>query len=265
MKIKQVSDLHLEFGPMSLPNNENANVLVLGGDIFVAETLTRSPQRPLYDRAEAYRKFISAVCNDYENVIMVCGNHEHYNGCFDATHSIIRDEFKYNNFYLLDDESVTIGDTMFYGATLWTDLNRGCQITESQYESINDYKIIRRGAKHGYRKLLPRDTKINHSASMHILEKTIENAEKVYVATHYAPSYASIDLKYKTDYYGNGFYASDISEFILDRQQIKVWSHGHIHCNNDYMIGECRVVSNPRGYVGYELNPDFMEDFIVEM
>jgi hypothetical protein len=35
---------------------------------------------------------------------------------------------------------------------------------------------------------------------------------------------------------------------MLDRPQIKLWTHGHTHHPFDYVIGECRVVCNPRGY-----------------
>jgi len=42
----------------------------------------------------------------------------------------------------------------------------------------------------------------------------------------------------------------------LDHPQIKLWTHGHTHHEFDYMIGECRVVCNPRGYHGYEPQAD---------
>jgi hypothetical protein len=31
-----------------------------------------------------------------------------------------------------------------------------------------------------------------------------------------------------------------------------LWTHGHMHDDFDYTIGTCRVVCNPRGYVGHE-------------
>ena len=37
MKIAITSDVHLEFGDLDLHNDENADVLILGGDIFVAD------------------------------------------------------------------------------------------------------------------------------------------------------------------------------------------------------------------------------------
>jgi hypothetical protein len=50
----------------------------------------------------------------------------------------------------------------------------------------------------------------------------------------------------------NGGYASDLSEFVLDHENIKVWVHGHMHDPVDYVIGGTRVVSNPRGYTPWE-------------
>ena len=54
----------------------------------------------------------------------------------------------------------------------------------------------------------------------------------------------------------NGGYSSDLSEFILDNPQIKLWTHGHTHEDFDYMIGSTRIVCNPRGYDGYEDRAD---------
>jgi hypothetical protein len=50
----------------------------------------------------------------------------------------------------------------------------------------------------------------------------------------------------------NGAFHSDLSDFILDRPHIKLWTHGHMHNTSDYLVGNTRVVCNPRGYVKYE-------------
>ena len=72
------------------------------------------------------------------------------------------------------------------------------------------------------------------------------------VVGHHTPSPFSIHPKYAHDTLMNGGYTSDLIEFILDRPQIKLWTHGHTHEQFDYMIGSTRVVCNPRGYAGYE-------------
>jgi len=40
-----------------------------------------------------------------------------------------------------------------------------------------------------------------------------------------------------------------------------MWCHGHIHESSRYMLGECMVVSNPRGYYDYEENLGFDNEF----
>ena len=54
----------------------------------------------------------------------------------------------------------------------------------------------------------------------------------------------------------NGGYSSDLESFIIDRPQIKLWTHGHTHDDFDYTIGSTRVVCNPRGYDSYEEQAD---------
>jgi Icc-related predicted phosphoesterase len=76
--------------------------------------------------------------------------------------------------------------------------------------------------------------------------------KKCVVVGHHTPSHQSCHDMYKGDYIMNGGYHSDLSEMILDRPQIKLWTHGHTHHCFDYMIGETRVVCNPRGYANYE-------------
>jgi hypothetical protein len=63
----------------------------------------------------------------------------------------------------------------------------------------------------------------------------------------------------------NGGYHSDLSEFILDRPGIKLWTHGHTHELFDYMIGSTRVVCNPRGYDGHEAIADNFTLKVVEL
>jgi hypothetical protein len=65
----------------------------------------------------------------------------------------------------------------------------------------------------------------------------------------------------------NGGYHSDLSEFILDHPQIKLWTHGHTHVPFDYMIGETRVVCNPRGYEndGYSEDTGWNPNILLEI
>ena len=76
---------------------------------------------------------------------------------------------------------------------------------------------------------------------------------------------SSTKPRYKNDTLVNGAYSSDLSEFILDHPQIKLWTHGHTHDTFDYMIGSTRIVCNPRGYINYEGRADEFELLTVEI
>lgn len=60
-------------------------------------------------------------------------------------------------------------------------------------------------------------------------------------------------------------YASNLENFIMKYPNIKLWCHGHIHSNSDYMIGNCRVICNPRGYEHYKENTSFNSHYIIEV
>ena len=73
---------------------------------------------------------------------------------------------------------------------------------------------------------------------------TIENNyDKIVVCGHHAPSYQSIHERYKADKYINGCYVSDLENFILDKEKIVLWTHGHMHNSFDYHVGKTRVRS----------------------
>ena len=74
----------------------------------------------------------------------------------------------------------------------------------------------------------------------------------------------SIDKSRYGDVPLNFCYYTELTEFILDRAPA-LWLHGHVHSSFDYMIGDTRVVCNPRGYVGNEVNPNFDPELVVEV
>jgi len=93
----------------------------------------------------------------------------------------------------------------------------------------------------------------------------IDSTKKYVIVGHHAPSKQSIKPRYRSDNLINGAYSSDLSEFILDHPQIKLWTHGHTHDIFDYKIGETRVLCNPRGYMNYEKCADYFELLFTEI
>lgn len=279
MKIKIVSDLHLEFVDAEINNDEDCDVLVLAGDIVVAQDLHDYPivsdntQSPLGSRqrmALRYRDFFSAVTTKFKEVIYVPGNHEYYKGKWHAGTDYLRDECsKYSNLFFLEDESVVLGGVAFIGGALWTDMNKQDPITLATIkDAMNDFKLIRND-KRSYSALRPIETVKRHKKTLAYFKTALdEYADRdCFVISHHGPSLLSIHEKYQKETDMNGGFVSDLSEFILDHPQIKVWAHGHTHNNFDYMIGDTRVICNPRGYVTYEWteNPAWSPNKIVTL
>ena len=79
----------------------------------------------------------------------------------------------------------------------------------------------------------------------------------VVMITHHAPSPQSFNNGYREES-SKPFYVNDLESFINKNSNIKYWVHGHIHETNNYQIGECNVVSNPRGYYKYGTNEEFL-------
>jgi predicted phosphodiesterase len=273
MKIAVCSDLHLEFGDLDLVNDQDADVLILGGDIFVVEDLNYL--EPFNDvlmptrmnlRARRYFDFVERCSKRFPQVILIMGNHEHYHGDYAATAKTIRGTFgDLHNVHFLDKEWRIINGVLFYGGTLWTDMNGEDPVTMQQIRfMMNDYQSVKNTTKReGFytRKFLPEDSVQDHKKFLEELRKVLAvyPTQKTVVVGHHAPSKASTHPRYKHEHIMNGAYSTNLDEFILDNRNIKLWTHGHTHHEFDYMIGTCRVVCNPRGYDGQEEQADHFQ------
>jgi len=262
MRINLMSDLHLEFADLTLPGGD---VLILSGDLCEAKNI----KRELYNRdmvlleheqkdrrPDRWFRFLEEECGKYREVVYVMGNHEHYGFQFQKTFAHIAGQLP-DNVHLLENATHTIEDVVFVGATLWTDMNKGDDLTLYHMKSMmNDYRQVTmfNEAKSVYHRLTPERTMEEHYKSRNYIRETVEAnpTGKFVVVTHHAPSKASTKPRYIDDTMMNGAYSSDLSDLILDNPQIKVWTHGHTHDMFDYMVGSTRVLCNPRGYKYYE-------------
>lgn len=284
MKISICSDVHLEFGYLDLRNKDNADVLILSGDIMVACDLSTPDSNEvvsLSKKHQEYIKFMEQVCSEFKHVIYVAGNHEHYHGDFSETIPKLRNAFGHLvNLHILEKESVNINDVMFIGGTLWTDMNKEDPMTLAHIRGVmNDFRIIDDVKKEvHYRdqdgnsrtrtgKFSPIESVNEHKQMLSYIKSILdENAtRKCVVVGHHAPSKMSTHPRYATEVIMNGAYSSDLSDFILDHPQVKLWTHGHTHETFDYNIGSTRIVCNPRGYINYEDRADRFELVTVEI
>lgn len=286
MKIAICSDLHLEFGPITLENKEGADVLVLSGDILVENDLDVWNEEAADNgyarkRSVMFHTFMQECAAAFKHVVYVAGNHEHYHGDFAKTLKGLKAKFSYlPNVHILDREFVTFDDVTFIGGTLWTDMNKEDALTLYHIRAMmNDFRIVQNsdrvvhfkdpeGKFHTREaKLCPEDVVVEHKAMLEFVRHVIEGRfeDKFVVCGHHAPSKLSTKPRYQNDTLMNGGYSSDLSDFIIDHPQIKLWTHGHTHDTFDYMVGSTRVVCNPRGYIGYEDTADEFELKIVEV
>lgn len=274
MQFSLISDIHLNFADLTLPGGD---VLVMAGDIIEAGHLriADNAKKDVF-LADRYRRFFHEEMAKYDHVIYVAGNHESYSNSYEDTHDRIQKELP-ANVHLLENDSVEIDGVIFYGATMWTDCNRNDPLTLlTLADRMYDYRGIHHesGTKltniHGHsyytQKFTPSYTVSVHKNTIKKMDAFLTaNASKdVVVVTHHAPSSLSIDDDYSHDYHMNGGYHSRLDEFILDNPNIRTWCHGHVHCFKDYLVGDTRVVANPRGYKGYEQRAeDFDPSFTV--
>ena len=278
MKIAIASDVHLEFGDLILKNEEDADALILSGDICVAADFRESDGIIENGKSQRYIDFFSRCASEFPKVLYVAGNHEHYNGDYAETFTILRKYLGHiENLHILDKEHVTINDVTFIGGTLWTDMNAQDPMTLAHIRvKMNDFRVIENSNEMvSYRtfdvneegtqiptfhkrpaKFLPEDTVQDHKKMLEYINVTSEPLGKYVVVGHHAPSKVSTHPRYQTEVIMNGAYSSRLDNFILNHPQIKLWTHGHTHEEFDYMIGTTRVVCNPRGYINYENRAD---------
>lgn len=284
MKIQILSDLHLEFqNPPDLVN-AGADILVLGGDIFLAEYFYRNPRfvttidgdvKDLSEvinnggysnEARRWREFLQ-FCNDnWKHVIYLMGNHEHYKGRWDRTAQVLREEISYYpNIHFLEQDRIVIDDIQFLGATLWTDMNNHDPLTlMSARDFMNDYKAIKDFSNGSFTRLNANTTVFKHVETREWIKSlTTKSDMKTVVCTHHPPSRGSLHPRYANQHLMNGCFINDLDGLIADNPNIVLWTHGHVHDPFDYLVDKCRVVCNPRGYPGEITN--YNPNLIIEI
>jgi hypothetical protein len=268
-KISVCSDLHLEFGYQELPGGE---VLILAGDICEARSFKKQFHSTRVTDANPgtyrYCDFFYKECAKYDRVFYVMGNHEHYHGRFDRT-KIELEEILPKNVRILENEFEIYNGVLYLGATLWTDCDRGNPVSLHQIKyGMNDFRYIKNYYvnKNLYYNLTPEHTVDVHKNTLRYFQEVLTEHSSMpcVVITHHAPSHLSIHPRY-INAPMNGAYVSDLSNFILDNENIRVWVHGHNHDQFSYPIGKTQVMSNPRGYVGHEDTSEFDPGFFFKV
>jgi len=255
MKIHLLSDIHLEFGGLKLPEVD-ADVTVLAGDIGVG-----------LQGIEWALKTIPW----HRPVIYVMGNHEFYGGQRLMTElwKAAMKKAEGTHVHLIENEAVVIDGVRFLGSTLWTDF---CLFGAGKRErsmkaalDLNDYWQILTGySRHQAKLLRPEDTLNLHKQSRDWLDRALDQprAGKTVVVTHTAPQRGSLHPKWEHSPIAPCF-VSNLPGLV---ERADLWIHGHTHDSFDYRVERCRVVCNPRGYAhSADENPGFDPGLVVEV
>jgi Icc-related predicted phosphoesterase len=225
MIVLPISDLHVDhmqpgtFEEMLRALNRDVDVLVVAGD--VCNSGTRLPS------------VLGTFCEEFQHVIYVAGNHEHYNNPVAKLQAIIDGiSQKYSNFYHLDNSAVELCGVRFVGSTLWfpfQESNKKFERPMADFGQIPEFRdwVYDQNVK-----------------SQAYLRNTV--VESDVVITHFLPSHRSVAQQYITSPF-NRFFVCPMDDMIEEIQP-RVWIHGHTHTCSFYNIGDTRVVCNPFGY-----------------
>ena len=250
MKIRVLSDLHLEFADWRPPSVDE-DVVVLAGDI--AEGVLG-----IQWARECFTRTL---------IIYVPGNHEYYGFDLDEMRQRLCETGRVEGVRVLDGGELVIDGVRFLGTTLWTDFEiAGTRSARIEYvmrkcqDSITDFQLIRRWGGC----FTPGDSWQIHRERRDCLRRMLDEpvAGPTVVVTHHAPSPRSIASKFAGDTL-NAAFASDLTDLM--GPQVALWIHGHMHNSSDYVERATRVVCNPRGYLPFEPNQNFDPTLIVEV
>lgn len=264
MKFKLCSDLHLEFyrkrirtglikqQPEWEPpvcDDDRDTVLLLPGDIDVGRHA---------------KDWLTKMCDRFHVVVYVAGNHEFYGNEINDIRNYWRYEKMPSNFTYLDDNTCYVGDVRIIGGTLWTYVTdpvarwRGPKV-------MSDYNVIR------IKDCLGKEPKLNvghtdklHLATRNYIEEVLNQTwpGKTIVMTHHLPHPLCVHKQWKNAI-TNEFFMTNL-DHVIEKHDIDFWVHGHTHNNVDVEVHGTRILCNPMGYHGIQLNQEFNEDLTFE-
>jgi len=248
MKIQYASDLHLEFHENSRWLRDNplmpvGDILVLAGDIGY-----------LGDEMYSKHPFWDWCADNYEQSVIVPGNHELYKGFDINTLSEGWSERVRPNVRVVYNKVIHVEDVDLIMSTLWAKIH-----TADAYfveHGVTDFRRIRNGE---YRLSWDRFND-EHERCVEFIKRSIgeSTARKRVVVTHHVPSFELMAEEFK-DSRINGAFTSDL-DMLIETSPIDYWIYGHSHRNIEAEIGGTKLVSNQLGYVFANETDSFHRD-----
>jgi hypothetical protein len=231
----------------------------VAGDLCQAAALEPT-RKDLYSAKVRSRvlRFRDEALARYARVLLVAGNHEHYEGVFEETAGLLRQHL--TGVSVLDNDTIEIGGICFFGSTLWTDFDRASTAAmDGVRRRVGDYFFIRQHGNADARgrppRFQPETALAAFEASWASLRRCVHASVRgpLVVITHHAPSRQGLNplasrSSVAADRLIDHAYASDLDAEIARWQNVPVWVHGHTHIRRRYAIGGTRVLANCLGF-----------------
>lgn len=272
LRVLIFSDLHLEHQPIWLLRKKYAacDLVIIAGDL----------DSPL----DSTIRWLSTASNfGGAPIVYVPGNHDYY-GRMSPWQWEAR---KGKDAAVGTCVGLGDGDEVFYvngvrilAATLWTDY----KLNGSQHESmilaergLNDHRmILDQREDRSIGRFRTADALRQHKLDYEYFRRNLaihHDGPTICVSHHGVAGMASVPLEYHGPSDGdralNPAFSSDLTELIKEYSP-NLWIHGHCHGSIDCMIGNTRIIANPKGYgpmYGGRLpeNKTFIDEMIVEL
>jgi hypothetical protein len=242
MDFQLASDLHIDThgglrAPASCYPVRASPILVLCGDVFP------------FSRAE-YPEIMRRVAEPFDMVLYVPGNHEYYEVPLNSDTAIEDACFSLGNVVFMNKRSITLHNTQFIGATLWTDnpINSGTTL-------MNDYTYI--GG------MTPRKSYELHKEHRKFIIDSVGQAQRdgracAVIMTHHAPDLRlSLGCSSRAEESFPFYFANDM-QAVTRNPFVKAWCHGHTHesyrtkLDNDgpvFLTNACGYPDEDTGYL----------------
>ena len=279
MRMHVVSDLHVDIdgNAMAPLPDVGADVILCAGDARAPGTMALRQLRSMFEQTSA-------------PILYVPGNHDFYSEGSRKAPLKLKTTWERQltemprvageeGIHLLADSAIEIDGVRFLGGTLWTDMTARpvyMSITDAMRSArrMNDYRLIKREPGRSKDVLRPTDTIAAHRKTVAFLTERLATPfdGNTVVVTHHAPSHRSLhggDDPELANFFDDldWCYATDLEHLMQGAGAPALWLHGHIHSNRDYVVGNTRIVANPRGYPDYgrRENPHFDPGLVVEI
>jgi len=260
MLIRVLSDVHLSHFrgkwekaiKLTVPplDTDSKTVLCIAGD------LSSFGQRD-------WIQYLKRLSGRFKAVIYVPGNHDWYGNSYFPNipkHDIAE------NVYLLNKNHVIIDDTIFIGATLWTNFDYEDPLYMwHARKNMNDYNWIKKVGFDNFVNIIPEDTVKEFYESKDYIFKMISEFKqyKSVVVTHHVPTEKLVDEYYKGDILNHAYYSNLEGDII--QHEPNLWLCGHMHHRKGLEIGKTKLVLNPFGHLLYNEITDFDDRLVMEI